>query len=146
MTAGGRELGARSSPACSFYLAANFPDLTSKARNRSLRPEGVSLFERHPPHFSTGVYTDVAAERLTRFQEGVNEQLGVEEVVVGFASLDASRAAERRDFDECKSALSTSTSTGFKVLRNSGATSASGFWPVFALWFQPVEERRQPAE
>ena len=50
------ELGACRSPACSFYLAANFPDLTSKARNRSLRPEGVSLFERHPPHFSTGVY------------------------------------------------------------------------------------------
>ena len=57
MTAGGRELGARRSPACSFYLAANFSDLTAKARNRSLRPEGVSLFERHPPHFSTGVYT-----------------------------------------------------------------------------------------
>ena len=57
MTAGGRELGARRSPACSFYLAANFPDLTSKARNLSLRTEGVSLFERHPPHFSTGVYT-----------------------------------------------------------------------------------------
>ena len=56
MTAGGRELGARRSPACWFYLAANFPDLTSKARNRSLRREGVSLFERHPPHFSTGVY------------------------------------------------------------------------------------------
>ena len=52
-TAGGRELGARRSPACSFYLAANFPDLTSKARNRSLGPEDVSLFERHPPHFST---------------------------------------------------------------------------------------------
>ena len=29
------------------------------------------------------------AERLTRFQEGVNEQFGVEEVAVGFASLDA---------------------------------------------------------
>ena len=23
----------------------------------SLQPEGVSLFERHPPHFSTGVYS-----------------------------------------------------------------------------------------
>ena len=31
--------------------------MTSKARNRSLRREGVSLFERHPPHFSTGVYS-----------------------------------------------------------------------------------------
>ena len=48
MTAGGRELGARSSPACSFYLAANFSDLTSKARNRSLRP-GRCLTFRAPP-------------------------------------------------------------------------------------------------
>ena len=36
---------------------ANFPDLTSKARNRSFRREWISLFERHPPHFSTGVYS-----------------------------------------------------------------------------------------
>ena len=48
MTAGGRELGAGRSPACSFYLAANFPDLTSKARNRSLRL-GRCLTFRAPP-------------------------------------------------------------------------------------------------
>ena len=69
MTAGGRELGARRSPSCSFYLAANFPDLTSKARNRSLRPEGVSLFERHPPHFSTGVYIACYCAQLGEIEE-----------------------------------------------------------------------------
>jgi len=37
-TAGGRELGARRSPACSFYLAANFPDLTSKRRTTITLP------------------------------------------------------------------------------------------------------------
>ncbi len=31
--------------------------MTSTAEIRSLCPEGVSLFERHPSHFSSAVYT-----------------------------------------------------------------------------------------
>jgi len=56
LTAGGRELEARRSPAGSFYLAAHIQDLTYTMKISSLCPEGAALFERHPPHFSTAVH------------------------------------------------------------------------------------------
>jgi len=57
LTAGGRELEARRSPAGSFYLAAHIQDLTYTMKISSLCPEGAALFERHPPHFSTAVHS-----------------------------------------------------------------------------------------
>ena len=69
-------------------LSANFPDLTSKARNLSLGIEGVSLFERHPPHFSTGVYTHsdhVAGHALIKELTGARV-----EVMVGDTQVIAS--------------------------------------------------------
>lgn len=37
--------------------------LTLNQKSSSLKKEGVSLFERHPPHFSTAVYTSVDADK-----------------------------------------------------------------------------------
>jgi hypothetical protein len=35
--------------------------LTKTLKSSLLRPEGAALFERHPPHFSTAVYTTLLA-------------------------------------------------------------------------------------
>jgi hypothetical protein len=37
-------------------LEAHLHHCADRLQRISLQPEGVSLFERHPPHFSTGVY------------------------------------------------------------------------------------------
>ena len=54
---------------CSFCLTASIPDLTPEPQNHSLRSARFSLFERHPPHFSNGVYKiarmDVGSANLT---------------------------------------------------------------------------------